>query len=236
MITGIVVALPEELSTLTSANIEKGRYFQFSDSILIALAGAGPDNASKAAQLLLSQGVEALISWGCAAALSPEAKPGDLVLPDALIKDAATTADCDNAWTKHCANILQNELTLSSGTLAGSDDIVASSADKSALHQRTHAIALDMESHAVVSVANEAGIPGLVIRAIADPAAMSLPDAVSLSLTPDGDVKLGVLLSHVLRHPLQIPELIKLGLYFNAAKKSLRSVTVNLDKITEFSH
>lgn len=236
MITGIVVALPEELSTLTSADVDKGRCYPLSDNVLVALAGAGPDNARKAAQHLLTQGATRLISWGCAAALAPAAEPGDLTLPETVLQEGAPTYACDAGWRNHCQSILQDVVTIRTGALAGSADIVANGADKLALHSRTDAVALDMESHAVISVSAEAGLPGLVIRAIADPATMNLPDAVTQALTPDGDVELGVLLRHLLRHPGQIPGLIKLGLHFKAAQKTLRSAAVNLDKITEFSH
>lgn len=234
MIVGIVVALPEELSTLTNAKIGKGDTFRINDKLLVALAGAGPSNARQASRLLLARGANALISWGCAAALTPNAKPGDLSLPDKIVKENAATGECDAAWVAHCENILQDALTIRKGVLAGSDVIIGDKTDKQALHGRTLAAALDMESHAVATAANEAGAPCLVIRAIADPADMSLPEAVCLSLTADGDVQLGVLLGHVLKHPTQISGLIKLGAHFNSAKKSLRSVAVNLDKITEF--
>ncbi len=90
MITGIVVALPEELTTLTSKKIDKGRCVFIADKLLVAYSGAGPVNAQAAAELLASKGATRLISWGCAAALSETLKPGDLILADKLI-------DADNA-------------------------------------------------------------------------------------------------------------------------------------------
>ena len=63
MITGLVVALPEELTTLTQKKIAKGRCFFITDKLLVAYAGAGPANAQSAAELLVAQGATRLISW-----------------------------------------------------------------------------------------------------------------------------------------------------------------------------
>ena len=85
MITGIVVALPEELTTLTSIKIDKGCCRFIADKLLVVYSGAGPINAQSAAELLVAEGATRLMSWGCAAALSASLKPGDLILADKLI-------------------------------------------------------------------------------------------------------------------------------------------------------
>ena len=85
MITGIVVALPEELASLTSKRIDKGHCVFIADKLLVVYSGVGADNAAKAAELLINKGASQLISWGCAAALAPAIKSGDLVIADRLI-------------------------------------------------------------------------------------------------------------------------------------------------------
>ena len=98
MITGIVVALPEELSTLTSKKIDKGCCVFITDTIVLAYSGAGADNARAASELLIAQGATRLISWGCAAALSESLKPGDLVLADTLIDAEGTQIGIHPDW------------------------------------------------------------------------------------------------------------------------------------------
>ena len=71
MITGIVVALPQELDTLISKKLVKGQCVSLTKTMLLAYSGAGANNAEAAARLLITQGATRLISWGCAAALSP---------------------------------------------------------------------------------------------------------------------------------------------------------------------
>lgn len=84
MITGIIVALTDEISSITSKKINKGDCVFINDNTLVACSGAGPQNAAKACELLIKNGAERLISWGCAAALSENLISGDLVLPTHL--------------------------------------------------------------------------------------------------------------------------------------------------------
>ena len=51
MITGVVVALPEELSTLTDKKIAKGQVGQLNETVLVIYSGAGGKNAHKGKNL-----------------------------------------------------------------------------------------------------------------------------------------------------------------------------------------
>jgi S-methylmethionine-dependent homocysteine/selenocysteine methylase len=78
-------------------------------------------------------------------------------------------------------------------------------------------------------------LPFLAIRAIVDPVNMDLPLAISYSLNDRGEVELGKLLLFLFLHPTELPGLIKLGLNFSTAKKTLKSIAKHLDKVTNFS-
>ena len=235
MITGIVVALPEELTTLTSKKIDKGRCFFITDKLLVVYSGAGHVNAKSASELLVAKGANRLISWGCAAALSESLKPGDLILADELIDAGnvvmATSAD----WLAYAKNSLAKFVVIQSGRLAESTSIVSSSKEKKQLHSITGAIALDMESVAVARVAKQHTLPFLTIRVIADPVNMNLPRAINYSLNDQGEMVLRKLLLFLFLHPAELPGLIKLGLHFNAAKKTLKSIAGHLDKVIDFN-
>lgn len=238
MITGIVVALPEELTTLTSKKIDKGNSFFIADKLLVAYSGAGSANARAAAELLITKGATRLISWGCAAALSASLKPGDLILADKLIdaeggRGAIFCVSTD--WHSHTKNLLATSVIVHTGCLAESKSIVSSSKDKKQLQSITGAVALDMESIAIAKVARQYALPFLAIRAIADPVNMDLPRAINYSLNNRGDIILGKLLLFLVFHPAELPGLIKLGLHFNAAKKTLKSVANHLQTVTDFS-
>lgn len=234
MITGIVVALPQELNTLTNQKFVKGQSVFLSKTLVLAYSGAGASNAETAAKLLISQGATRLMSWGCAAALSPNLQSGNLVLADGLIDAEGITLTVNVDWYKQVKIALeklggQTNFALRSGDLLESKTLVSTSHDKQQLHDKTHAVALDMESIAVAKVSKAHDLPFLAIRAIADPVTMNLPAAVSHALNEQGDVELSKLLRFVLTHPAELKGLIVLGRQFNAAKNTLKLVAKELE-------
>ncbi|GAB6141946.1 purine phosphorylase [Methylosoma difficile] len=228
MITGIVVALPDELTTLTAKRVQKKHCLFISDTLLVAYSGTGPANARQAAELLIHKGATQLISWGCAAALSPQLKPGDLALVDTLIDVDNYELSVDKDWHRHAKRLLAKHVTLYCGCLAESTGIVSSKAEKEQLRSFTDAIALDMESVAIAKVAEQHHLPFLAIRSIVDPVSMNLPRAISFAANAEGDIVLARLLLFLALHPLELPQLIKLGLHFSAAKKTLTLIAKHL--------
>lgn len=233
-ICGIVVALPEEIATLTRQKLAQGECASIAENILLGLAGAGPLNADRAARQLIAMGADRLISWGCAAALAPQLNPGDLVIASQAISEQQIAFNTDSGWAAKMQRLLPATLPIVNGSLAESSRIVATSTDKKRIHQQTGAVALDMESAAVIRAAEQANLPCLIIRAIADPITMDLPQAVAQSLNDQGQVELMKLLRFLLAHPWEIPALIKLGLHFNAAQKTLKTVARQIGEIIQF--
>jgi adenosylhomocysteine nucleosidase len=232
VITGIVVALPEELSTLTSNKIAIGCCVFINGTLVLAFSGAGADNAQIASELLVSQGATRLISWGCAGALVAPLNPGDLVLADTLIGAEGCQIEIDPVWLKAAQNALTPYLKVRTGCLVESKSIVATAEDKKQLHLKMNAIVVDMESIAIAKIAARNKLPFLAIRAIADPLSMDLPKAINHALNAEGHILLRKLLLFIAQHPAEIPGLIKLGLHFHAAKKSLRIAAQQLDHLT----
>lgn len=230
-IIGIVVALPEELPTLSSKKIPPSAL----NSVLVICSGAGAENARKAAEMLISNGATHLISWGCAAALADNLKSGDLTLASELLDANHQLIDLSSDWHSHVQNELSKTLPVHTGILIESLEIVSLSAEKKQLHAATNAIVLDMESVAIAKVALQNNLPFLAIRAIADPVTMDLPKAVSVAMSDKGKVLMSPLLKYLLLHPSELAGLIKLGLHFHAAKKTLKHVATQLDTIINFS-
>jgi hopanoid-associated phosphorylase len=245
VITGIVVALPEELDTLTARQpgfkggkkIAKGECLFINPDLAVVYSGAGPCNAKAAAEQLVSQGAERLISWGCAAALSAALRPGALVLADDLISENGrrdANSCVSQTWRAHVKGLLSAMVPVYQGALVESARLVASSNEKHRLHAQTGAIAVDMESLAIARIASRRQKAFLAIRAIADPVEMDLPKAVSYSLSEQGEVVLRRLILHLLRNPVELPGLVSLGLDFNVAKKTLKTVAKNLAQVIDF--
>jgi hypothetical protein len=91
-----------------------------------------------------------------------------------------------------------------------------------------------MESIAIAQVANQHALPFLAIRVIADPVDMNLPLAITHSLNQQSEVVLRKLLCFLVLHPFELPGLIRLGLYFNSAKKTLKLIAKHIDVVTLF--
>lgn len=231
MITGIVVALPEELGTLTEKQIEKGHCVFIAKQLLVVYAGTGCQNAQAAAESLLAKGATHLISWGCAAGLSHILRPGDLVLADTVMDTNDVKIAIDPDWHGHSKQVLSKSHVVHAGCLLTTAHIVAPSKDKKQLHLKTGAIALDMESAAIAKVAQQHSVPFLAIRVIADSVNTSLPRAINNALNDQGDIVLNKLLLSIAKNPMEIPRLITLGLNFRAAKITLKQVAGQLNDI-----
>jgi len=229
---GIIVALAEELSTLTSKKIAKGECEYISKNIIVIYSGAGRDNAEKSAKILIEKGATALISWGCAGALGLELRPGDLLFPEKVVTASGQTLKITENWLAHIKKNLP--IVHRSVILIESLTPVVTSEGKKRLHQQTQAIAVDMESAAIVETAQKFDIKSLVIRCIVDPVSLNLPPAINHALNTEGEIVLPRLLTHVLIYPQQLPSLIKLGLNFSAAKNKLKAVAKHLDTIVGF--
>jgi adenosylhomocysteine nucleosidase len=183
----------------------------------LAEAGGGtPAGATAAVQRLIGQGATAIISFGLAGGLRPGLAPGTLIIPTVILDGA------DRRATDPALNAALRGAT--GHIITGAAAIVATAADKAALHAATGADAVDLESVA----ACRAGLPFAALRAIADPAERDLPTAALTALTPSGGIDLPRILLNVLRNPAQIPALISVGMDTKRAKTTL---TAQLTKI-----
>jgi adenosylhomocysteine nucleosidase len=242
VITGIIVALAEELNTLKTLpnalweqNLRRGKFVFLTDDVLLIHSGAGAENAQKAAELAVEKGATQLMSWGCAAALSPDLKMGDLVLAESLIDSNGQEISVNATWHQHAKKVLGSEITAYRGALIASKKVVSTAQEKQAIFEKTGAIALDMESGAIAKVATHYALPFLVIRAIADPASMDLPNALENALNEKGEVAITRILKSLVLNPKEIPHLIQVGQYFQLAKKTLSSVAKKLPDVLAFT-
>ncbi len=185
--------------------------------------GPGPQAAGRAARRLLDEGARALVSAGLCGALDPALAPGEVVLATRVVArtDPARSWMTDPVWHAAVAGRLPPELAFGTGALLGSDTAVVSVAGKQSLAGRTGAVAVDMESHAVAAVAAEAGVPFLVLRAVADTAADALPPWLAGVLNRDGTPNARVAARRLLAGPWRAVTLIRLARRGRAAERAL---------------
>jgi len=197
---GVVTGYRGEASCLADPHLE------------VRCSGADAGRARTLARQLAAEGVHGLVSFGLAGALSADLAPGDLLLPDAVVLPGGGRVHADRGWRERLTAFLQEQGVSAHGApIAGSDEIVASVEAKQALAACSGAAAVDMESHAVAASAAQAGLPFLMLRAIADSSTQSVPSAVQGTIDPQGGIRHAVLLARLLARPWQIRFLITLG-------------------------
>ena len=186
----------------------------------IKLSGARLKGAEQATEALIAGGTTALLSFGLAGGLAPGLPPGTLLLPDRVIDASGIAYPTDESWHER-ASLALVEFQPVTQPIFGSDIPLATLTDKQSWHRRSGAVAVDMESHVLARAARRAGLPLLIIRAIADPAERTLPGAALVGVRPDGRSDILAVLSALLRSPGQLPALIRLGRDAGAATRSL---------------
>ena len=173
----------------------------------IVCAGGVPARTAAALNAAIDNGVTGLVSFGMCGGLAPSFQPGTLVCARAVIAPDGTRYPVDEAWHARMPALAETV----EGDVFGSDGIIGTAAEKTALHARTGAIAVDLESAVVAEAAAHTRLPFIVIRAIADPAERDLPSAAHIALTPDGAPDIGGIVASVLREPSQLIELVRLA-------------------------
>jgi adenosylhomocysteine nucleosidase len=185
---------------------------------IVCAGGIPAHTAATLGQAVGGGGATGLVSFGISGGLAPALAAGTLVCARAVIAADGTRYPVDEGWR---ARIPEWSGALD-GDVFGSDAIVGTAAEKAALHARTGAVAVDLESAVVAQAAALAGLPFIVVRAIADPAERDLPPAAYIRLTPDGAPNLGKILASALGGPGQIAALIRLS---RDARLAFRALT-----------
>jgi len=217
MRVGIVIALAAEARTLAGgegAFLGDGRY-------RVRVSGPGPRRAAAAAGDLLADGCEALLSFGLAGGLAPELRAGALIVANAVHTAQHGPLACDR--TLHDALLARlDAVGAVSASVYGADTPIITSDDKHVLHARLGVAAVDMESAAIARVAHDRQRPCAVLRCVVDPAGFTLPHAALAGMAEDGGSRPFATAAALLRHPLELPDLIRLALWYGGALRALR--------------
>ena len=176
----------------------------------------GPDIADTL-RLAFEAGCRSIISFGVAGGLAPDLRPGDWIVACEVI-DAQTSRPTHPVWSR---NLLETIPEIRYGPVLGVPAPVTDPLAKQALHARTGAIAVDMESHIVAEFAAAHGMSFAVARVIVDPAHRRVPDAALIGLRPDGGTNLTAILRQVLAKPAQVLPLLRVAGDAYAARSAL---------------
>ena len=221
---GIIVALAREAACLTGRPPRPDFATALDQHFGVILCGIGPERARRAADQFLELGAEALISFGTCGALTPALPSGAIVIPDTVIFNDETLP-ANNAWRAWAMRELASEpFRAQGGTLVTVDQPVADSSAKSGLHEQTGAVAADMESGAIFSAAQNAGIPAIALRVVLDGQSTELPAAVTRSCDAYGKPRYPMLLGEFLRNPRIAAKLLELLQLARIAGASMRLI------------
>ncbi len=229
MRTGIVAALPGEARAFAHRQRCGPRTFRLRDGSLITLSGMGPRAARRAGRRLLQLGAEALLSWGCAAGLDNRLGSGDLIVPQMVFDADGRLFPVHTAWRAQVCLALGNQLLIHSGTLVEARSVLATPEDKRAAAEASGAVVADMESAGLATLAEEAGVPFLAIRAVADGFADTIPPQALGSVDALGRLHPLHLLMHVLLQPHAWPRLARVAGGYRAARRTLVAVARHID-------
>jgi len=179
----------------------------------VEIGGGTTAGAVRAAQRLIEGGADAIVSFGLAGGLDPALPAGTLIVAEGVIS-------LGQIWRTDAA--LNARLGGTTGHLIlGIDRIAGSAAEKLLLGHESGAAAADMESAAVVAVAEAAGVAFAVLRAICDPADQDLPPAAMAGLDAAGRIAVWPLARSILGAPGQIGALMGLARDAAAARRAL---------------
>lgn len=199
---------------------------------LVAAVGGSPCRARRAALDFADRGVDALISFGVAGGLEPGLRPGDIVFADTVCRPDGLVISLASGWREAAVHEIGAAVRVRSGSIVCCDAAITTVRAKAALHDRTGALAVDMESHGVAAAAAERGLPVLAVRAVADPAERAVPGSALAGLGPDGRRRPIAVLCALVRNPSEIAGLMRIARDSGKALESLKAIAPVLVRVT----
>ena len=164
-----------------------------------------------------------LLIAGFAGALAPGIEPGDLIVATEVLGEAAEPVLRPDARLMETAGRARGLQTAHRGGVVSTPHVLTRKDEKQLLHATSHAAAVDMESYAAASVAIDAAVPWLCIRAITDRCDENLPVDFN-RLGPSAASPAAVARFAALR-PASWPGLVRLG---GASSRAARSLAIGL--------
>ena len=185
----------------------------------LELAAVGLRGARLSARAAAWRVPEVVISAGVCGALDPALSVGALVVPTIVLgPDGAR-------WPAAAVPRLT-----ASGALLTVGDVVESAAQKARLWMETGALAVDMESAAILAWARERGVAGAVVRAVSDDAERGIPASLAAAVGEDGRVRPLRAVAAALARSTALGDLLELRAGTDAALKSVAAALAMLTR------
>jgi adenosylhomocysteine nucleosidase len=226
---GILVPLLPEAACLMRGP-RAGQVQALSAELSLDVCGLGRERARAGVARLLQHGAEALVSLGTAGALDPDLSAGDIVMPASVIRPEGAPLATHERWRRRAMQALAG-LPVHGGSLLDAGEVIASVQEKRRLHAASGALAVDMESAALVQEAGRQGLPALVVRVVIDRADLAIPDCVLRGSDAYGRTRPLRLLGALLGRPRQLAPLLRLARGYRHAALTLRMLGQDLARL-----
>ncbi len=199
--------------------------------LTIVQSGVGRKVSDLIHQLSKHFRIQFMISSGFAGSVNPRVGVGDLVIGKHVLSPLSevsegeirigATLPCDAPAVELAVKLgSAASLQLHCGDILSVDKIIRQSSLKRHIGNQTSAIAVDMESFAIVERANAMGIPFIVVRAISDGVDEDMEICENM-VTQGGGVNISATARYLLNKPHRIP-------YLNRLRKQTRQATNTL--------
>jgi len=189
--------------------------------IIAAVTGTGQARAIAATNRLLDETkAEAVFLLGFAGGLDPSLPAGDVLSVSWIIDERGWAIHLDHEidarenqlFPPPSVQLLdESQRRTTEQSLLTIDRIADSVAVKRQLFKRYGCAAVDMETYHVANVLAERGVPLMILRAISDPADMTLPAASVNWIKSDGKANVPAVMRHLLINPLRTTHLMRLA-------------------------
>ena len=179
MTSGSKLALITALATEQAA---LARNSAAESQVILIRCGMGAARAGQGLQTALAEGVDSVVLMGFAAGLCDEAPPGRVVVPRQILYGQETLS-VDADWQRQICDSLASMSPATDPLLC----VDAPLLDRDAKAQcASKAIACDMESAAIVAMAQAHGIPAAVVRIVLDGPKDIVPPLAVAMVDDDG--------------------------------------------------
>lgn len=201
-----------------------------SRSVLLLRTGIGPSKTAVRLGEIKEPYPSCVLSIGCAGALDPDVRPGDVIVPEKIIDarghHAYTPAPELVSTARNCCATLG--LAFHSGSAVTTSEAATTEEEKKALAAGYEAVCVDMETAQVAAWAQPLGIPMLSIRTISDALGDRLPPQMTSILDAHGKLRLGRAVPVFLRQPALAVELFRLKAKFDHSIRVLAGLVTSL--------
>lgn len=230
----VPVSTADKCRVLVVVGMEDERAIAAGDGVDVVVGTANATVLRERLKNVNAKNIGAVYSFGVAGGLDPALKAGDLLVSTEVIVQSADPArsSVEGPWMADQNLLLAiqsqavnaNRVKIRQGIFLGTDFEARDNpqAITQNLRETSGADIIDNESHIAAKFAREYNLPFVSVRAVSDSVSNQLPPAALIALNDDGSPNITAIVKSLLRHPLQIPALIRTAREYQKALHALK--------------